>query len=252
MLYGGLELVIVPLTLLGVVVLSILALAGGRAEPDTGGRRAYVLYLSLVSFVALFTVLFAAMTTTAAIANMAFKDTDSVDCSDPYNYSPECYSGSPGSEEFGLDPSFSDAEEARRARDAITGAAVGIAAAIILLLHRRKTRELLNEPDFGSSPGARTFTAYLYAVSFTAVVILLAAVAMALLALVRVAIPDVVTAGSSGAERDDGLVQLVPSLVVAGGALLIYVTHWRVAGRLRGGTPPRPAPEPRSERLAEG
>ncbi len=244
-MYGGLEFIIVPLTLLGVVVLAILALSGGRNQPDLGGGRAYVLYLSLVSFIAIFTALFALTTTTSAVASMVFQDPESIDCPD----FTECYPMGPRIDGVEADESFEEAEEARRARDAITGATVGTAALAILLLHRRKTRELPNDPGFDASPGARTFTAYLYAVSFTAVLVLLSAAATALLGTVRVAIPDVVTAGSSGAERDDGLVQLVTSVVAAGAALLIYLAHWRPARRL---TATMPASETRSERLPEG
>lgn len=48
-----------PLVVLGVLGFAVLALVNGRSEPDPSGRRPYATYLVLVTFVALFTTVFA-------------------------------------------------------------------------------------------------------------------------------------------------------------------------------------------------
>lgn len=239
--FGGLELVVMPLALVGVVLLGIVALAGGRNEPDPTGQRARAMYVSLVSFVAIFMLLFAIGTAATALANMAFAGSErTVDCAaDPFQ--PECVNGI-GS--FDLEDSSSEeAVDAGRTRDALNAAAVGAAALGVLFWHRSRTREMLDDPSFEGSPGERTYRAYLYAVAFVAVVVLLIAAASAAFGLIRWVAADSVTAGSTDAEQDGGLVQLVTSLVTGGAAAYLYVTHWKGIG----GPGPRkrePEPEP--------
>jgi hypothetical protein len=48
-----------PLVVIALIVLGVSALANGHREPDPSGHRAYSLYLALMTFVALFTTLFA-------------------------------------------------------------------------------------------------------------------------------------------------------------------------------------------------
>ena len=48
-----------PLLVLGLITLAVLALVNGRREPDPSGRRPYAAYLVVVTFVALFTTVFA-------------------------------------------------------------------------------------------------------------------------------------------------------------------------------------------------
>lgn len=228
MFYGELVYAtIAPLAILGVVVLAILALSG-RSEPDTRGERAYVLYLSLVSFVAVFTLLFA-LVELGSTAIETLVDPDAEACLDPS--SPGCYTG-PG--EFAPDfgPDFGDEQ---RVRDAINSGAVAVVAGVVLLFHRRRTQRLLDDPGFPGHSGARTFTAYLYAISFAAMATLLIAAAIAVPAAVRTIAPGLTAIDSSSAEREGALVDLVPALVAVAGALVVYLAHWRAADRLRRG-----------------
>ncbi|MDQ3982792.1 MAG: hypothetical protein M3271_08970 [Actinomycetota bacterium] len=213
--------ILAPLTILGVIVLAVLALSG-RSEPDTRGERAYVLYLSLVSFIALFTIVF-------ALANLSSTATHSLidgadECLDPY--SPECIEG----------PGFDSGSGGEvRVREAIDASAVALVAIGVLVLHRRRTRRLVDDPGFPGSAAARTFGAYLYAVSFTAIALIIGATAIALPALVRAIGPGLTALGSPSAERDGAITDLVPALVTGGVSLAIYLTHWRAADRLRRG-----------------
>lgn len=222
MFLGELTVLVGPMTVLGVIVLAIVALAGGRSEPDTRGERAYVLYLALVSFVAMFTMLFALSALSSPAIEAVVENADPC-AANPS--SPECFGAPPA----GFEPEGDEAN----VRAAINAAGVAVAAGVILLLHRGRTRRLLADPGFPGSAGARTFNAYLYAVSFTALAVLLVGAAIAIPAVVRVIAPSLVTTGSSSAERDAALTGLVPSLVLALGAALVYLTHWRAADRLR-------------------
>lgn len=228
MFYGGLELVVLPLAVLGVVVLAIVALAGARGEPDTRGERAHALYVALVSFVAIFTLLFALTQVAESVAEMVIDP--EIDCSE--GFAPECYE----EVSLGTPPTAIDVPDQteRRTRDALNAAAVALVAGAVLWFHRRRSDDL---GELGPVP-ARTFNAYLYAVSFTAMLVLLVVGAIVLFTLVRVAVPDAVSTASSGTERDNALVDLAPSLTGVAGAALIYVRHWRAAGRLRRGEPP--------------
>lgn len=228
--FGGLELVVMPLALVGIVVLAIVALTGGRGDPDPRGRRAAMLYLCLVPFVAIFSLLYAVPSVVSAVANLTLVEVEDggasaeVCAQDPLH--PECRGG--GVTQFiNVFPSSREAQESAWARDAFNALAVGLAAAAVLRWHRSRWKEVADDDDFASSPGARTLDAYLYAVSFTAMIVLLAAAAVTLFALARVVAPDVVSAGSPAAERDAGLVQLLSAVATAGAAAFVYVTHWR-------------------------
>lgn len=225
MFFGELIYVILaPLTILGVVVLAILALSG-RSEPDARGDRAYVLYLSLVSFIALFTALFALVSLGSTATHALLDGGGGGGCVDPYD--PACI-GNPS----GFEPEFGGE---MRTRDVLNAMGVVLAAGGVLLFHRRRSQQLVREPGFIGSSGARTFTAYLYAVAFTAVAILLGAAAVGLPALVRAIAPGLTALSESSTERDAALTDLVPALVAAGGAAVMYVLHWRAAERMRRG-----------------
>lgn len=208
--------ILAPLAVVGVIVLAIVALAG-RNELDSRGERAYVLYLSLVSFVALFTLLFALVNLASTLTQIVL---------DP----------SPIEQPYVGDPGFTiDFQDEYRTRDALNALAALIVAGAILFAHRRRTQSLVDDAGFAGSAGARTFTAYLFAVSFVAMAILLVAAAVALPALIRAVIPGLTAFESNSAEREAALTDLVPALVAGGGAVVIYLTHWREAHRLRAG-----------------
>ena len=229
--YGGLELVLVPLALVGIVMLGIVALAGARGDPDPAGGRARTLYLCVVSFVALFTLVLAIPSAVSSLASLVLVEVEDEDelsdvCRiDPLH--PEC--GTPGVTQYVnvFEGSSGEAQEAAWGRSALTAVTMIVAAAGVLRWHRTRWRELLDDASFASSPGARTYSAYLHAVAFTAMVVLLFAGATALFGLGRVVVPDAVSTGPSGAERDAGLVQLLAALAPGGAAVFVYVTHWR-------------------------
>jgi hypothetical protein len=219
MFYGGLLYVILaPLAVLGVVVLAILALSG-RSDPDSRGDRPYVLYLSLVSYVALFTALFALVD----LATIAMDGILGAGAEPHYPYI------GPGSE-----PAL-DVDTELRIRNVLNAGALALASGAVLLFHQSRSRRLVHEQGFAGSSGARTFTAYLYAVAFTSMAVLLVAAALSVPALVRTVAPGLTALGDSTSEREAALSDLVPALVAGAGAGVIYAIHWRAANRLRHG-----------------
>src|SRR5207302_1522420 len=69
----GLGAGIVPL---GLIILLIVAVTGGRNEPDPEGERPAALYYAGVMFVALFTLLFAVFTVVASLLNLTVDKND--------------------------------------------------------------------------------------------------------------------------------------------------------------------------------
>ncbi len=69
-----------PLVMLGLLGFGVLALINGRREPDLSGRRPYAAYLVLVTFVALFTTVFA-LARAASSATRAAINTPLGECS---------------------------------------------------------------------------------------------------------------------------------------------------------------------------
>ncbi|MDQ3957451.1 MAG: hypothetical protein M3273_03920 [Actinomycetota bacterium] len=227
-MFGGLELIILPLTLLGVIVLAVVALAGGRGDAGRPGERAHVLYVSIVSFIAIFTILFAFLTVTMNVSKLLFEDA---------GQSPQRCVTTPTGTTCDLLPEenpFGDDADDAATTNAVNAAAIGAAAAAVLLIHRRKSQAMLSEIGFVESAGARTFVAYLYAVAFTAMLIVLVAGGLALFAVFRVSAPGV-SGFDADVERDAGITQLVSSGLLAIAAAFVYRAHARLADRLRKG-----------------
>ena len=83
-----------PLVVLGVLGFAVLALVNGRSEPDPSGRRPYATYLVLVTFVALFTTVFA-LARAASSGTQAAMNTPLGECTAGPDFI-SCTSGSGG------------------------------------------------------------------------------------------------------------------------------------------------------------
>ncbi|MDP8969153.1 MAG: hypothetical protein M3N52_01310 [Actinomycetota bacterium] len=69
-----------PAAVIALIVLGVMAVSNGRREPDPSGRRAYAIYLLSVTFVALFSALFALYALAAAGARLALGQTQLGEC----------------------------------------------------------------------------------------------------------------------------------------------------------------------------
>jgi hypothetical protein len=59
---------------IGIIVLVILAVVGGRNEPDPAHERPAAVYYALVQFIAVFVVLFSAFAVTTSLLNLTTND----------------------------------------------------------------------------------------------------------------------------------------------------------------------------------
>jgi uncharacterized membrane protein YjgN (DUF898 family) len=204
---------------IGLLVLVILVLAGGRGEVDETGRRTYSLYLAVVSFVALFTALVAFTAVVNAVMDKVVdEETDEI-----------VFGDGPGDLELDFDTGAGGDENDRITRESVQAGLVGAVALGVLVFHFRRRHDLVGRADFGGSAAWRVDRAYLYAVCFTAVLIFLFAAAVALYAVFRVIAPGVTGSGDSDLERQLGIQQLVTLGFLSTTAGAIFLWSWRRA-----------------------
>ncbi len=200
---------IVPL---GLLVLLIVAVTGGRNEPDPTAERPAAIYYAGVFFVTLFTALFAVFAVVASLLNLTTHDH-----SRAFGYSVrqsitvngELRSIAPSPLVSRSIPGENDADYANALRGLlIAGVAVGV-----YVFHDRRRRDQLVGPV-----GSRVERTYQYAVSFVSVVIYVIAGAMALYAIVQILGPGLTRVGTRG----DAAVKFGQSLFLAAAAGAIF------------------------------
>ena len=246
MFFGVLE--FVPLVLLGLIVLAVANATSGRQEPDPTGRRPYAIYLVSVTFVAMFVLLFSLTAVVTAVVQIPLSDQVSYDAfggvsagagsatvAPPGSAPPEAQTVPPVTE-------LTDADKSH-VREAVQAGLIAVLAALVLLFHTRKLRELIHEPGFAEGPARRTYQSYLYSVCFVSVLIVLVAGAVAAFGLIRIIVPAT-TGGEppGGFGRDEGIRQFVTSAFLALAASGIFAFHWRRTAAFR--TPPPEPPRP--------
>ncbi|MGH2571970.1 MAG: hypothetical protein ACRDGU_00500 [Actinomycetota bacterium] len=251
MFFFGLELLI-PLASLGLIVLTVTNVATDRREPDPTGRRPYAIYLFVLTFVALFVAVFSLTATVSSVVRLALphRGFDEVFPSPvPPGFEPPSEGvteespfedPSYGFEEYGpFDPNV------EHTRQAIQSGLIFLAAGLVLLFHARRIRDLEAGGSLAEGPVRRSYQAYLYAVCFVAVLIILVGGALAIFGIVRIAAPGTTGFEPANAERDAGIVQLASSGFLALAAYGLFLFHWRRASVLRAG-PLEPEPPPPS------
>ncbi|MCZ7527284.1 MAG: hypothetical protein M5U14_13430 [Acidimicrobiia bacterium] len=219
---GGLT-SIVPI---GLLVLVVLVLAGGRGEVDPTGRRTFALYVSTVSFVAIFTALVAAVAIVGQVTD-SFVDEDEVEPSMFFDDDVFLEEDFDGEEDFF---SFEDVEEDetdRIVRTSVQAALIGGAAGIVLAFHLRRRSELTAEPGFGTSAAWRVDRAFLFAVCFTAVLLVLFGGGTGAYGLFRILAPGITGSGDDTLERQEGLAQLLTLGFLAATSFGIFRLAWQ-------------------------
>lgn len=254
----------IVLSLAPFLVLAILVLAFRRGDPDPTGRRTYGTYLFVVSFLALFALLFSGFALVDSLTSLAFRNRSASEASTSEPH-PRIDRAVPGVEraplfgfDEGPDPVFppggpegfvipdgqvffdnggSDEADDADIRSAVVAGLLAIVALLVLIFHARATRRLVEEDDFDGSPAWRTYQVYICAVCFVALVIAAGAGAVAAYGVFRAIAPGVADEFNSN-ERREGLATLVSSGLLAIGALVVFRLHWqRAGGRLAPPTP---------------
>jgi hypothetical protein len=217
----------------GLIVLALVALGANRREGDVRGSRSLALYLSVISFVALFTLLFTGSFAITSFASIPLDDRSSSNCFTDDFGETSCFGPNGVSASGGV--SASDGH----VRDGTRQALIAVAAGAILLFHLRRMRELAAESGVLDSPARATLSAFSYAVCFVAMATLLVAGSIVAFSALKILGPGVFgTSSDSGLERNNGVVELVASGVPALASYLLFRWQWTAAQALRA-----PAPE---------
>lgn len=235
---------------LGVIVLAIVAVAGGRAEPDPLHERPATLYLTAVSFFAVFAVLFALFGLASSALDLTVERHSIVDYSTPALSGRTSISlGSGSTSEI---PTVAPLRAVPGAHDEdyrgiVIGFIASVLAALLFLLHYRWLRQYLSDRVDG--PGVRVWHTYLYVACFFAIVVAIPAVGALIYDLFRVIAPGVTNTGTRG----EALVSFGSTSVLAAGAGILFLFHWNQAPLSTSvgvtpfapvAPPPPPAPPP--------
>ena len=237
---AGLLIPVVLVVVAGLVVLVAAAISGGRRETDPNGERTVAVFLGVVNWVALFTVLFATFAIVVAI-------TGYIHSGDAPRFQPQVsvpgggtISGSVprGTVTYGSLPQnviLAQASPGYNVTSAALGAGlVALAAIGVLRVYRRRLWAVIQEPSRRSGPAGPPMQVYLLATAFTAVFIAFGAGSSALYGIYRAVAPGV--AGIASGAHGPGVRQLLDSAYLALGALVIFRRHHRLA------FPPAPLP----------
>lgn len=238
----------------GVIVLAIVAIAGGRAEPDPLHERPAALYLTAVSFFAVFVVLFAVFGLASSALNLTVDHDSFGAVSAPALTGRSCFSDSNGNEVCSGNGGSSGAPLIRAPgqhdqdyRGIVIGIIAGVLAALLFLLHYGWLRKYL--ADRVDGPGVRVWHTYLYVACFFALVVAVPAFGALLYDLFRVIAPGVTETGA----RSHALVSFGGTAVLTAGAGILFLFHWNqtplstsvgVAPFAPTTPPPPPAPAP--------
>jgi hypothetical protein len=226
---------------LGLLALVVLVLAGGR-DIDPTGKRTFALYVATVSFVAIFTALIASTAVVSALTDKIGESSSSedgvVDDFEDFDFEDEEFDEF---EEFGSGSDVS--ENDRILQGVVQGALVLVAAGGVLVFHHRRRREYVAAADFPGSAAWRTDRAYIYAVCFTAILIVLFATGFGSYNVFKLIGPGVFGAGDDDTIRETALRALLTLawLALAAGGIFRYYwlqAHPRGAVGADASTPP--------------
>ena len=217
---------------LGLIVLGLAVVFNGRRDADPTGRRPTAIYLGVVCFVALFTVLFASTAAVGRLASLIVPEDaredrltsfveDGVD-----GYWIEAGPDYVGPRGHPRRPDAPDPDDVA-VRDTVRAGLVALPAAAVLAFHWRRRRRLLDEPDFADSAAWRADRVYLYLVCLVAAGAATFASATLVFDAFRIAAPDITSAaGERPFEREQALADLLAMAVLTAGSVVIFFSHW--------------------------
>ncbi|MEA2451700.1 MAG: hypothetical protein QOG04_410 [Actinomycetota bacterium] len=246
---GSLEFLLFPIAVLGLLGMGVAALLGSRREEDPLGRRPYTIYLSAVSFIALFVLLFALFSAISGLGKIVFTEGQRPGDCFGSGFGQVCSTSSMSSGMVMEGDSFRGPDQSspshdQDVRNVVQQVATGLMALLVLLFHTRRLRSLSAEPTFDGSAAERTYINYLYAVCFAAVLVALSSGGAFLFAAYRAIAPGTVAfANDIDSEREDALVQLLSSGALTAVSLWLFKMKWTKIESRSGPLAPSGSPE---------
>lgn len=204
------------------LLLGLLVVFALRTDPDEAGGRASALYLSMASFVALFTALAAVVSLSAAVVDLVADEEE-----------PASFEGSFGDEGFEEDFTVEGPEldvfggdDGRDADDKAIDAAVASVIALlvsgaILLFHVPRLNRVGAAHLIGTGAW-RVRRSYRLVACLVSVLLVLVTATLGLYGIWQIAAPGISGAG----DRGDAAEGLVPILVLLAGAAVIFRLHF--------------------------
>lgn len=193
----------------------ILILVAGRRDPDPDRRRTEARYLGAACFLAVFVTLFGAYTVVAQLSTFVVDR----DRSSEFSYSP--------ADDIPFIVGNNRPSDDAIWRGTVQAALLTAAATGVLMFHRGRRRAVRDRSDFAGSVAERVDAAYLYVACFIAAFLILAALTFGIYGLFRALAPGVTGVGNSDIERQRGVAQAISLVALAGGALMVFLVHWR-------------------------
>jgi hypothetical protein len=213
-----------------ILVLGILVILALRHDDDPDANRAPAIYASVIAFLAILTILFAA---TGVVSELMETTSGHTHTSTSFGYEPQTmpYRGGVQGELPGrLMHRYSSDDDGAALTEAVAFLIVGLAAAGLLALHRR----LFARRHTVVGAASRVHRAYLLVMCFVLVIVGVAAASAAVFELY-----ETIFSGAANIDnRADELRQLIPTAFVAVGAWWLWMQHWGELGLDLGGPPP--------------
>lgn len=213
-LFGGLASMLV-LFFPVILILALLVILALRHDDDTDGNRAPAIYGSIIAFVALLTLLFAATGLVSSLVSLTADDSSgAISMSSGDGYAGEFEEG-----EFEEFEEFAEEDNNDAAISSSVGFLIaGVAALGLLFAHRA----LFDRRRSATGAARRVHHAYLLVLCLVTALIAMVAGGMAIFAVYRAIFPD--TAGAE--NRADELRTLVTLVVLFVGAAGLWRMHW--------------------------
>lgn len=225
---------------LGLIVLALAVVFNGRQVDDPAGQRPTAIYLGVVCFITLFTVLFAGTAAVGRVSSLivpaeeragegegawfAYAPGDGVTFEgvDGFECRPGRLDGTdncPGGER----PDPDDIS----IRDTVRAGLLALPAAALFAFHWRRRRRLVADEAFPGSAAWRADRVYLYLVCLVSALVAAFASAALVYDLFRLAAPDITAeAFARRSEREVALADAITMTVLTLGALAIFCGHW--------------------------
>ena len=204
-----------PLVFVVLIVAVVAAAVGGRREADHTGRRPYAIYLTAVTFIALFTTLGAGYALIHSLAEMIFVDSSAV-------ISPACPPGALDCPE----PHFIDPPTGSAGREALQTALIAAVFGAVLYFHGRRVLDVKSEEPGLDTAGGRVLNVFGYAVCFVLLFVGIGAAAATVTSLVDAVDPI----GGFDDARGPALATLITSALLAVTSGLLFRYAWNTFG----------------------